>query len=49
MNPARALGPYLAHDDLTHLWIYTLEPVLDMLVGGLVCRYTHAKPVGRGS
>ena len=44
MNPARALGPYLAHGDLTHLWIYFLGPVLGMLVGGLVYRYTHGNP-----
>ena len=42
MNPARALGPYLAHGDLTHLWIYTLGPILGMLAGGFVYRYTHA-------
>ena len=44
MNPARALGPYLAHGDLTHLWIYTVGPILGMLVGGLVYRYTHTEP-----
>ena len=44
MNPARALGPYLAHGDLTHLLIYFLGPVLGMLVGGLVYRYTHGNP-----
>ena len=42
MNPARALGPYLARGDLTHLWIYVVAPVFGMLFGAAVYRFTHA-------
>ena len=42
MNPARAFGPYLAHGTLTHLWIYIVGPIIGMLVGGLIYRFSHA-------
>ncbi len=42
MNPARAFGPYLALGDFTHYWIYVVGPVIGMLIGAAVYRYTHA-------
>ncbi len=42
MNPARAFGPFLANGDFTHFWIYVLGPVLGMLAGAAVYRFTHA-------
>lgn len=42
MNPARALGPYLAHGDFTHLWIYIVAPIFGMLAGAAAYRCTHA-------
>lgn len=45
MNPARAFGPYLALGDFTYLWIYTVGPVLGMLAGAAVYRYTHCTAV----
>ena len=41
MNPARAFGPYLALGDFTHFWIYVAGPILGMLAGAVVYRFTH--------
>lgn len=42
MNPARAFGPYLAMGDFKHYWIYVVGPILGMVLGALVFRFTHA-------
>lgn len=42
MNPARALGPYIAMGDFTHYWIYLCGPLLGMIAGAYVYRFTHA-------
>ena len=41
MNPARAFGPYLALGDFTYFWIYVAGPILGMLAGAVVYRFTH--------
>ena len=38
MNPARALGPYLALGDYTYLWIYVAGPLVGMMLGAVVFR-----------
>ncbi len=46
MNPARALGPYVAMGDFTHYWIYVIGPLIGMALGAWAWRFTHAQ--GRG-
>jgi len=41
MNPARAFGPYVALGDFTHYWIYVAGPIVGMMAGALVFRFTH--------
>jgi MIP family channel proteins len=38
MNPARALGPYVALGDYSYLWIYIVGPLAGMLLGAMVFR-----------
>jgi glycerol uptake facilitator-like aquaporin len=38
MNPARALGPYVALGDYTYMWIYMAGPVAGMMLGAVVFR-----------
>jgi MIP family channel proteins len=38
MNPARALGPYVALGDYTYLWIYVAGPLAGMMLGAAVFR-----------
>ncbi len=47
MNPARAFGPYLAMGDFTHYWIYVLGPVIGIMAGAVVMRFTHGDLVQR--
>ena len=42
MNPARAFGPYLALNDLTHYWVYVVGPITGMFLGAWVYRLTHS-------
>lgn len=42
MNPARAFGPYVALGDFTHYWIYVAGPIVGMLAGAVIYRFTHA-------
>ena len=41
MNPARALGPYVAMGDFTHYWIYVAGPLIGMALGAYAWRVTH--------
>ena len=41
MNPARAFGPYVALGDFTHYWIYVAGPIVGMMAGALLFRFTH--------
>ena len=41
MNPARALGPYVAMGDFTHYWIYVAGPLIGMALGAYAWRFTH--------
>ena len=41
MNPARALGPYVAMGDFTHYWIYIVGPLIGMALGAYAWRFTH--------
>ena len=41
MNPARALGPYVAMGDFTHYWIYVAGPLIGMALGAFAWRFTH--------
>ncbi len=43
MNPARALGPYVAMGDFTHYWIYVAGPLIGMALGAYAWRYTHGR------
>jgi len=43
MNPARAFGPYVAMGDFTHYWIYVAGPVIGMMAGAVVMRFTHGE------
>jgi MIP family channel proteins len=47
MNPARAFGPYLALGDFTYFWIYVVGPVVGMLAGAAIYRFTHLMPGDR--
>jgi MIP family channel proteins len=42
MNPARALGPYVAMGDFSHYWIYVAGPLIGMALGAYAYRFTHA-------
>jgi len=39
MNPARAFGPYLAMGDWTHYWIYSLGPIVGVLIAARLFRW----------
>lgn len=41
MNPARAFGPALALGDFSHFWIYVVGPVVGVMLGAVVWRFTH--------
>jgi MIP family channel proteins len=45
MNPARALGPYVALGDYTHLWIYMSGPLAGMMLGAVVFRLIKMQPL----
>lgn len=38
MNPARSLGPAVVSQQLAHLWIYLVAPILGAVVGVFGCR-----------
>ncbi len=46
MNPARALGPYVAMGDFHHYWIYVAGPLVGMMLGAWAWRFTHGRPEG---
>jgi MIP family channel proteins len=43
MNPARAFGPYVATGDFTHYWIYVVGPLIGMMAGAVLMRFTHGE------
>ncbi len=43
MNPARALGPYVAMGDFGHYWIYVAGPLVGMALGAYAWRFTHSR------
>lgn len=43
MNPARSLGPALASENLTHLWLYLIITSLGTLAIGLYYRLRHVE------
>ena len=41
MNPARAFGPYIAHGDFSNYWVYSVGPLIGMILGAFTYRFTH--------
>ena len=42
INPARSLGPAIAAQQFTNLWIYFIGPIIGAILAGIVYQYVFA-------
>ena len=42
INPARSLGPAIAAQEFTNLWIYFAGPIIGAVLAGIIYQYVFA-------